>query len=298
MLSLTKGKPIAKSTPESKKKIFLSIYDKDYHPNYNSKKQRKKNCCKYHDEYDCEDEPCCDKCNIYYETDSEEDYSSEDDEIGKVYHVPKGCKLVALPDVLNRFVFYIAGPAGSGKSYMAANIAKEYHKVFPKRPIYMFSRTKASEDPAYRGIKLIQIVINELLIEDPIDITEEIEPGGALMIFDDCGTIHNDKIKREIEKLMTDSMEISRKMDVSLIITNHLVLPNEKKFARTVMNELNTLTVFPKSGSAQGIRYALKTYFGLTTKQIDDIISLDSRWVQISKGYPQYVLYDKGAYIL
>jgi hypothetical protein len=97
---------------------------------------------------------------------------------------------------------------------------------------------------------------------------------------------------------MSDIMEIGRKLNIWLVITNHLVIPNEKKMARTIMNEMHSMTVFPKSGSAQQIRYALKTYFGLTNKQIDEIIKMPSRWITVYKSYPQYVLYDKGSFIL
>jgi hypothetical protein len=206
--------------------------------------------------------------------------------------------LIALPNLEERFVDYISGPSGSGKSTQAASTAAEFRKIYPRKPIYIFSRTEVKNDPAFAKLKPIQIPIDEGLLEDPINITEEVTEGGALMIFDDCGTIQNDAFKKEVEKLMMDAMEVGRKLNCNMIITNHLVVPNDKKFARTIMNEMNTLTVFPRSGSSQQIRYALKIYFGLTNQQIDRIIDLDSRWVRISKTYPQYVLYDKGAFIL
>jgi hypothetical protein len=64
------------------------------------------------------------------------------------------------------------------------------------------------------------------------------------------------------------------------------------------MNEMQSMTVFPKSGSAQQIKYALKTYFGLDKNQIENIINLPSRWVTIFKGFPQTVMYENGAFIL
>jgi hypothetical protein len=93
-------------------------------------------------------------------------------------------------------------------------------------------------------------------------------------------------------------MEVGRKLNCNMIITNHLVIPNEKKFARTLLNEINMISLFPKSGSSQQIKYALKTYWGMNNKQIDKILDLKSRWVIISKTYPQYVLYENGCFIL
>lgn len=328
MFSLTHGRPIAKS--DGKNKIILSIIDPDEEEEETSFQPIHKGgkcggihrCCKYCDDELCLDDPCCNNCEIYYEadcsasqeggsmTDSEEDYyedvrnHKQDVRNRKQglqmtkYNVPAGSKLIPLPDLTQRDVGYIAGPSGVGKSHIAGALGMEFKKVFPKKPVYIFSRTDAKNDPAYSKLKPIQINIDESLLEDPIDITEEITEGGALMIFDDCGTIQNDKLKKEVEKLMSDAMEVGRKLNCSMLITNHLVIPNEKKFARTVLNEMNSITVFPKSGSSQQIRYALKTYIGLNNKQIDEILALKSRWVRISKNYPQHVLYDKGAYIL
>jgi len=263
MFSFTEGRPIAKIC--TKKPVILSIIDPDSPEACGSS------------EYSSE------------RSQSEEDLLTE---------VEFNDKLTPLPDFTNRFVEYIAGPSGSGKSTIAAGLAFQFRKMYPKNKIYIFSRTDAKDDPAYAKLRPIQIQMDESLIEDPIDLAEEITEEGCLIIFDDCNTLHNDKIRKEVEKLMADGMEVGRKLNCNMIITSHLVIPNEKKFARTVMNELQMLTVFPKSGSSQQIRYALKQYFGLDNKQIDKILKLKSRWVRISKSFPQYVLYDHGGYIL
>jgi hypothetical protein len=306
MFSLTHGKPIAKTA--SPKPLILSIVDPDNEPKMKtpSKKKRKpkKRCCKHHHEDCYYDEYCCDDCpNVFDSSESEALGSSEDSEdlgnsevIGVTFKTEK--KLTPLPDLTGRFVSYIAGPSGSGKSTVASEMAQQFKNVFPNKPVYIFSRTDSRKDPAFAKLKPIQVTIDESLIENPIDITEEISENGCLMIFDDCGTINNDKLRKEIEKLISDAMEVGRKLDCNLIITNHLILPNDKKFARTVMNELTVLTVFPKCGSAQQIKYALKTYWGLNNKQIDDILAIKSRWLQISKSYPQYILWENGAKIL
>lgn len=222
------------------------------------------------------------------------DYDSEDD-IGTEYETDD--ELEPLLDMEKRQVAYIAGPAGSGKSTMAAKMIKRFMRVHPEKPFYMFSRSSYKDDPAFSGMRVNQVMIDQSLIKQPIDITQEL-PGGAIILFDDVNTILDDKIKKAVEKLMADIMEVGRKFEVWIVLTSHLVIPSEKKFARTVMNEANTMTVFPKSGSAQQITYALKQYFGLTKQQIDDIIRLDTRWVQISKSYPMYVIYEHGAYLL
>jgi hypothetical protein len=230
----------------------------------------------------CSYKKCCRKCK----------YSSN---LGRKINL-RNSKLTPLPKINERSVDYIAGPSGSGKSSYAVNMAKIFKKVNPKSDIYIFSRTDIDNDPAFDGLDYHQVKIDESIITDPIDITELNE--GCFILFDDCGTIQNDKYKKAVEKLMGDIMEVGRKLNIWITITNHLVIPNDKKFARTIMNEMQTLTVFPKSGSAQQIRYCLKNYYGMNNSQIDYILNLPSRWVTIHKNYPMCVVYETGAFIL
>jgi hypothetical protein len=206
-------------------------------------------------------------------------------------------KIEPLLNVDERTVSYIAGPSGSGKTTYAVELIKKYKKIFPDKEFYLFSRTNHENDPVFQGMDVNQVEIDEDLLDDPIDIETELNDGSVLL-FDDCNTIQNDKLKKSIDKLMADIMEVGRKLDITIIITNHLVIPNEKKMARTVLNEMQVLTVFPKSGSVQQIKYVLKTYFGLDNKQMNYIVSLPSRWVTIYKNYPMCVLYEGGCFIL
>jgi len=196
-----------------------------------------------------------------------------------------------------RSVTYIAGPSGSGKSTHAMKLIRPYVNYYPDKPFFLFSRTDYKKDPVFEGMKVLQIPIDNNLLEKPIDIETEL-PNGAIILFDDCGTIRDIKLKKYIEHLICDICEVGRKLDINIIITNHLIIPDEKKYARCLMNEIQTMTVFPKSGSSQQIRYALATYFELGKNQIDTILALGSRWVTISKSYPMHVIYDKGAFIL
>jgi len=297
MLSTHFGKPIGRL--ENTKTILhiidpdSDIYKKQIEKIKKSRIQKISKCCRYHSLSYCKTTECCNRCPIHYESDSDEEL---EDMGTKEFHI-KG-NIIPLPDFGQRFNEYIAGPSGSGKTTMGVLLATEFQKAFPQKKIFVFSRTEAKKDPAYKNLKIKQIFIDEDLLTNPIDITKEVSQKGCLIIFDDCGTIRDDKIRKEVEKLMCDSMEVGRKLDVNMIITNHLVIPNEKKFARTLFNELTTFLFFPKSGSSQQIMYSLQTYFGLSKSQILKILQLDSRWVRISKGYPNYILYSHGALIL
>lgn len=276
MLSFSKGRPLAKiSGGKLNGEIIYLDSGEDQGP-----------CCKKCSKK-CHRKPCCAGCNMCYD---------EDDEIGESIEINDG-KLIPIPKIDERSVDYISGPSGSGKSTYSAGLARAFRRIFPEKNFYVFSRTDVKNDPAFAGINPIQITIDDSIVENPIDITRELT-GGCIVLFDDCNTVQDDKQKKAIDKLMADIMEVGRKLGIWIIITNHLVIPNEKKVARTIMNEMQSLTVFPKSGSVQQIRYCLKQYFGLNNKQIDEIVALPSRWVTIHKNYPMCVLYDKGAYVL
>jgi hypothetical protein len=233
--------------------------------------------------------------NSLSESSSSESYDNSNEESSREIYTNN--KLEPLLDMQNRSVSYISGPSGSGKSTHAVMLIKRFLKVHPEKSFYLFSRTDYKTDPVFNGMHVNQVIIDESILKDPIDITKELT-GGCIILFDDCNTIQNDKIKKAIDKLLSDILEIGRKLQIWIVVTNHLVIPNEKKVARTIMNELHSLTVFPQSGSVQQICYALKQYFGLNKKQIDQIVQLKSRWVTINKHYPMYVIYEHGVFLL
>jgi len=226
---------------------------------------------------------------------STEDKSDDTDFLGtkKIDLKKDSLEPILNPD--ERTVTYIAGPAGSGKSTIAAQLIGVFKKLHPKSNVYFFSRTDYKDDPAYAHLKLKQITLDDSLVTEPIDITE-IE-NQAMVVFDDTNTIIDKHIKEAVEALIADILEVGRKLNLSIIITSHLI-NSGGKLTRTILNELQSLIVYPSSGSAYQIRYVLKQYFGLDHKQIDTILKLPSRWVMIRKNYPTTIVYSHGVYIL
>ena len=234
---------------------------------------------------------------IKTEEDNNLDFDDSFDSSDELTEIDTDNILEPLLDMEKRTTAYIAGPAGSGKSSFAIMLIKRFMKVYPDRPFYLFSRTHYSSDPVFKGMKVNQIMVDQSIIDDPIDITKEMNTG-CIILFDDCNTIQDDKLRKAVEKIMCDVLECGRRLEIYCIITNHLIIPNEKKMGRTILNESQSLTVFPKSGSSQQITYSLKQYFGLSKDQIETILQLPSRWVMIHKQYPMYVVHQHGIYIL
>jgi hypothetical protein len=151
------------------------------------------------------------------ESDSSESYSEESEsdrgQLGTEY-VSDG-KLIEILNPNERNISYVCGPSGSGKTTHSIELIKSFKKIFPKRDFYLFSRTDYKNDPAYKGIKVNQVLIDESLIDNPIDIEQDIPPG-SILLFDDCNTIQNDKIKKSIDKLIADILEVGRKLNLMI----------------------------------------------------------------------------------
>ena len=243
------------------------------------------------------EEPCCMKCSEKCEKKKCCKKCHRKSIIGRAFIIEDMGKIQPLLKIHERSVAYVAGPSGSGKSTYASNLIKKYLEIFPEKDLYIFSRTNYKDDPTLKDLKAYQISLDDNLLKNPIDITQELK-SGQIILFDDCNTIQDDKLKKMVDKLMKDIMEIGRKLGITIIITNHLVIPDEKKIARAILNEMQYITFFPKSGSAQQIQYAIKKYIGLSDKQIRQIMDLPSRWVTIYKNYPQYVMFEKGIFLL
>jgi len=225
-------------------------------------------------------------------------YVDRDEEIDGYDQMNVGkADLVPLINPNSRDVAYVAGPAGSGKSTYTSKLIKSFCQIFPDREVYMFCRTDIEDDPAYKGRGINQIRIDESLIEHPIDIESDI-PKGSMVVFDDTSTVNNKKIKTAIIDLMMDLMECGRKLDLYMVMTNHLVNPTEKALGRTIMNEMKSFTFFHRSGSFHQIKYCLKTYFGMSNKDIDAIIKLPGRWVTVFKNFPMVLMFQHGVYQL
>ena len=113
-----------------------------------------------------------------------------------------------LMNVEDRAVEYIAGPSGSGKTSMAVQLINSYLKAYPKKDFYIFSRTNWKDDPAFKKLKKkpLQVPIDESLLTFEIDITTEMAK--SIVLFDDITTIQDQKLKKKIESIICDVLEV------------------------------------------------------------------------------------------
>ena len=199
-----------------------------------------------------------------------------------IFHFPNIKKM--------RECIYVSGCSGAGKSYWIGEYGKIYSNLFKENNIILFSKKKY-DAPLDKIKDLIRIPLNEDLYEFDLSYFSN-----SLVIFDDVDNLRNSKIKSEVYNIISDILTNGRSEHITIIITSHLM--TNYKETRIILNECPIMVFFPKSGNDYQIKNCLKTYFGLMNKQINKIFKINSRWVLINKSYPQYILYNKGCYLL
>jgi hypothetical protein len=81
-----------------------------------------------------------------------------------------------------------------------------------------------------------------------------------------------------------------------VITTSHLL--TDYKNTRIPLSEATHIVVFPSSGDNHGLNYVLKTYVGLSGKQIPMVKKLKSRWVCFRNKYPKLIITENQCFLL
>jgi hypothetical protein len=200
-------------------------------------------------------------------------------------------KFQQIPDPESeRQILYITGASGSGKSTYTANYIKHYKKMFPKNEIYCFSALK--EDESLDVVKPKRIMIDNTIWESPIQVDEFKD---SLVVLDDIDVISDKKQREAVYNIMNQILETGRHFKITCIITNHL--PTGGKDTRRVLNECHSVTYFPHSGTARGLKYLLTEYLGVDKYQMKKIKDLKSRWATVFKNYPTVMMTEKDIWL-
>jgi len=185
-----------------------------------------------------------------------------------------------------RFVGYIVGASGSGKSFYIKEWVKEYRKKYKKNAVYLFS--SLSEDETLDEIKPLRISLDDEFIKDPVDLELYKD---SLVIFDDTDAIANKKLKEKVYIYLNQMLNLGRHFNISLWVVNHTPTGNRSE-SKTILNECHTITFFPANFNRQ-LSYLLENYAGLDTNMIKKIKNMESRWITIYRHYPQVLISDK-----
>lgn len=191
-----------------------------------------------------------------------------------------------------RQILYATGPSGSGKSYYCKEYCDQFRRLFPKRPIFMFS--SISEDSSIDKVKgLKRIKLSKELIED--DLTAE-DFKDSLVIFDDTDCITDKPLKLKVASILNSILETGRHFNVYCLYTSHLACAGND--TKRILNEAHSITFFPKNAGGRTLKYLLDNYLGLDKSQIKRIRNLKGRWATVIKSFPMVVMGEQDIYVL
>ena len=192
---------------------------------------------------------------------------------------------------VERQVFMVAGMSGSGKSTYTAGLCRTYKKQYPDNKIILFSNKPS--DPVFDRLEYIErVLIDEDLLDDPITLNELED---CLVVFDDVEYNSVKEIDKELDRIRDLILQQGRSYRCSFIYISHQC--NNYKQTRTILNECNSITIFPAMTTRYSLKYLLEKYYGFDRHQITKLVKLPSRWVCIFKA-PPLVLYSTGAYLV
>ena len=182
-----------------------------------------------------------------------------------------------------------------GKSYIASKLAEDYHKLFPKNKIILFSWV--NDDDNYKNLSKLKVFhkmrIDESILDNPIAL-EELHD--SITIFDDIEHFTDKEIRKELERLRDSVVNAGRHANIDCIVARQNLL--EGLLTKTCLNSSFQVIGFPHSSSRYQLNEFLRRYMRLDNTLIQKILNVPSRWVLINRNTPTYVLHEKGCFLL
>ena len=204
----------------------------------------------------------------------------------------KGCMF--LPDLEKRNIVYIAGPSGSGKSYVSAEYCRCYHMFFPNRQIFLFS--KKGEDPAFDVLPK-ELGKKIFIRVDPREIVkkQEIENRLAFLESNDRETYekytdedtHEDLLKLAIKKYKKKPYEINYlafKNSLCVFDDTHTFTDGEKQLIKQLQTDCMHL------GRSENIEMIITNHLLTEGQKTKNILNELTKLVIFPEGTNSYHL--------
>jgi GTPase SAR1 family protein len=207
----------------------------------------------------------------------------------KDLQLPKQYDFLPIPNKdLDRSTILIVGMAGSGKSYFASQWLKEYHKMYPNYPIYIFSEKPYDEQ--LDKIKNTQrIKLSPDLAE--LDYTEFKE---SCCVFDDVDGLEK-SIRKVVNTLRDKLLKLGRSQKTTVLSTNHS--PTDGLDTKALLNEAQSI-VFFMANYNRSLKYLLENYLGMTKEDIKKCKKNKSRWsCYVKQSYPNVIIQQKNIFV-
>lgn len=186
----------------------------------------------------------------------------------------------------------VMAPSGAGKSTWIANYLTQYKKSHPKNCIYVFSPLR--DDPAFVDLKPQYIKIDETIIQDPLDITEECFKNSCL-IFDDIESITDKGLNEAVQRFRDQVLEVGRHYGSIAVCVSHIIMNGLS--TRRMLNEASNIVLFPKT-NFNAISNFCRRYMGMGRDEINWVKQIPSRWMCIKRNYPTTIITENSIKVL
>ena len=190
-------------------------------------------------------------------------------------------------------IIFVSGPPKCGKSYWVNQYVKKYKDIFDNRKVFLFTRLQHDVTLEKDIDNYIKIFITDSFITDPFKLEDFTN---SLCIFDDIESSEFPKATQKAFNLLDDICRNGRHHNISCILCHQETRMGKK--TKPLLTMITSLVIFPKTGNIYQMSHVLKEQIGMSKSQINKVMSLSSRWVVINRACPQYIMYDKGVYLL
>lgn len=206
-----------------------------------------------------------------------------DDNDSKSVKLLDDCKFKPIIPYLNiqRFIIYITGKSGCGKSLIAYTLVLQYHTIFPNNKIYYICATDIKDDENFGNLEYIKQIDpekfygNDMSIEDERELMKTIS--NSIFIFDDIDMVPKDK-KKLYTRLQSKLVECGRKYNISIIIISHITLGGQN--TKMILNEIDMYFCFKNNLKNNGYLINYLKY------EKEDLYKLDtSSWICFNNKY-------------
>lgn len=187
---------------------------------------------------------------------------------------------------------FLGAAAGSGKTFWVANYCRQFNKLYPKSPIYLFSSKPITDEVEFDTVKRIKQVplTNESLdqiIEDGLYQAFVSKSGQSLVLFDDYDCLEKG-LEKKVELILNSILQLGRSSRIYYIISKHTL--NDGKKTKIIWSESSEIVLFPNGLSRYSLIYAMRQYLGFDQEMIERILRHKSRWVLIHTRVPRYFI--------
>jgi hypothetical protein len=209
------------------------------------------------------------------------------DELGamesKFYRARSQLRLIPMNIQNQTSRMYTSGDSGAGKTFLAAQYAKEYLEEDPTRRVFLISGK--NYDPSIDPIlpDLIRVRLDRNFIKNVNKGDSFDQYRNSLVIFDDFYEMTDKTLVKAIELLKTWLLKLGRQYDTNIISIQHKGLNGKQ--SSTELSECNYIIVFPKTNPRE-TEEILKKYLlfkGQTLNRILDEEGKLQRWMCIKK---------------